>query len=552
MRLVERLAKNVPVRRTKRTGRHVKAAPASSTQQRESTHQTIDPDLHSIAGFRVLRRIATGERVDVFLGHAHGSFDGISEPASGPEGFVAALRVFRPDVAAESISAEIEAMSCLQEGLPRLSDVATLDDGRTCLVVERLGPSIADVLARRRISAGEAVTLCAPIVVTVDRLHDAGFVLGRLSPADVLLDHVGRPTIAGLGALRRLTASELTPGERFDAVIADYRLLADFIEAIFGNGESARGREIAAWLRSKLSERPFEPCAAELERRVFAVAQAEPLRTELPGSSRALPMRIEVRESTSGSDDSTSQSAPASRERAERRPRPSALLDALGIVPADSLDRLGDALDAPIISRLRARCRALFAARRRSFIVGASVCAAVLVVALSVVPPGDAPSETAGASVNGAGHAEVADGEAVSDATDSTGHSARSKDGGEVPTSADTVERTETVDPAVVAAELIGRRHECLADLSLTCLEQVVQPGSPLVVRDSAEIVRAQHGEPPSSERQDLTSRESRVVGDLGTAVIVEFVSSEHDTLPASALIVRGENGWRLREVFGG
>ena len=60
------------------------------------------------------------------------------------------LRVYDADVPGESIARELEAMSADASGtLPGLLDVASLDDGRCCLVVERLGGPAAVANHRR-------------------------------------------------------------------------------------------------------------------------------------------------------------------------------------------------------------------------------------------------------------------------------------------------------------------------------------------------------------------------------------------------------------------
>ena len=114
------------------------------------------------------------------------------------------MRVYASSVPGESIATEIEAMTADTSGaLPELYDVATLDDGRCCLAVERLpGPTLAGLLIGRTLDPGEAVTILAPVVVAVAELAESGFVHTRLSASDVILDATGRPRVIGLGALQ--------------------------------------------------------------------------------------------------------------------------------------------------------------------------------------------------------------------------------------------------------------------------------------------------------------------------------------------------------------
>jgi eukaryotic-like serine/threonine-protein kinase len=512
---------------------------------RESQPGTVGPDGSTtpsfgttVAGFRVLRRIAAGSRVDVVLGHADElTRTGGPSRAPGPDagvGCIAALRVYRADVPPESIALEIEAMSRVQPGsLPTLSDVTTLDDGRVCLIVDRLGLSVAELLRQGELTPGEAVTVCAPVVVAIDRLHAAGFALGRLSAADVLLDEVGRPVVSGLGCLRDLEPSRTGAVERAEAVGNDYRDLAEFIDVVFARAGSDAGAGVSQWLRDRLAARPFLPCAAELERRIFEVAEAEPLRTHAPGVAvRALPVRVgagahEIPGAAGRSADASTELPARGRRRGV-----ASFLEGLGIAPDETVERLGDALDAPLFTRLRGRFEALRRVRGRAVIVAGSVAAAVLVLALTAIPPGAGTEETPA--------------EAIEAHQPAAGTVAPSGDADATPLGG-----AEVSDPAEAALRLLAERRRCLVELSLACLEHVVQPNSALSARDRTTIIGAQQGG-AVSPGPTLTSRAASVVGDLGEAVIVELVAADPGTPPASALIVRGEEGWRLREVFGG
>ena len=182
----------------------------------------------SLAGYRLLRRIANGDRADVYLATVDRHHPGDVDVAA-----LVAVRVYPSSMPGESIATEIEAMTADTSGaLPELYDVATLDDGRCCLAVERLpGPTLAGLLIGRTLDPGEAVTILAPVVVAVARLAESGFVHTRLSANDVILDATGRPRVIGLGALRRLPA-EAQQRERTDLVRSGHEVLADLIEEV--------------------------------------------------------------------------------------------------------------------------------------------------------------------------------------------------------------------------------------------------------------------------------------------------------------------------------
>src|SRR6476646_10037988 len=97
----------------------------------------------------------------------------------------------------------------------RLHCATPLEDGRLALVLDLVdGGSLAAVVAGRgHLSAGECVTVLAPIARAVADLHTAGVLHGDLSPGNVLFAADGRPMLSDLG-VARLT------GERVEDVWA--------------------------------------------------------------------------------------------------------------------------------------------------------------------------------------------------------------------------------------------------------------------------------------------------------------------------------------------
>jgi hypothetical protein len=87
---------------------------------------------------------------------------------------------------------------------------------RVALVLDLLeGGSLGALLAvRGRLSAGEVVTVCAPVAAALAHVHAHGVVHGDLSPGNVVFTAEGRPVLTDLGVGRVIgetAAAEVTP-----------------------------------------------------------------------------------------------------------------------------------------------------------------------------------------------------------------------------------------------------------------------------------------------------------------------------------------------------
>lgn len=181
----------------------------------------------------------------------------------------------------------------------------------TALVLELLaGGGLAEVVASRgHLSPGETVTVIAPIAQALAGLHDLGVVHGDLSPGNVLLDSLGRPSLADLG-FSRLTgeapgdvhgtdgyvAPEVLDGREPDRDSDVYALAALAWLCLTGAppGHVAERLDLASAVpdaselveavEGALSSDPADrPEADELAIAVFDAVEAEPLRMISPG-----------------------------------------------------------------------------------------------------------------------------------------------------------------------------------------------------------------------------------------------------------------------------
>lgn len=187
------------------------------------------------------------------------------------------------------------------------------------LVCDRAAGTLADVLAAHGpLTAGMAVTACAPVAQALAALHRKAIVHGAVHPACIEITTAGRPLLAGLlsarpaggesapvpGA-RRFAAPEVLRGEP-RAPAADVYALAAMVRAVLGGAPSTSAGQSAAstaWPgvaegvsgqldRALASEPGLRPGADELAAALLTMAAPEPL--VLPpslGSSRRLPMR---------------------------------------------------------------------------------------------------------------------------------------------------------------------------------------------------------------------------------------------------------------------
>lgn len=524
-----------------------------------------------LAGYRVVRRLASGPRADVYLGHS-------STPGVPP----VALKVFRPEANSESIEREIHTLCEAQGGrFVHLIDLATLPDARVCLVLERLDPrSLGRILQDRPcISPGEAVTILAPIVATLADLHEHGLAHSSLDLGSVLLHASGRPVLAGLGSLRDLPD---LPSARISLLREDYNRLAALLQGVLGHLDASSGltvlrraERLIEDFRAAARSTPFLPCLGELERSLFDWSVPAPLRlnagesagtpgqAEAPGPS-LLPFPV-LAPGESAALSSGAAGYPAGRPGRHRQPVPDPATGApigidtawtwqdpspydddlelrpaapktvgSGTAPAGRLLRgaqltarirtraLGLVDAQPVLAARRRIVRGLRARRRPLLILGL-VAASGVVLALTLIPAGGEAGR--GQDI---GATTVAVAPEVSAPPDVMGD-----------------------DPTLAVTALLTLRSACRESASIVCLDGVDQSGSAAMAADSYDVWQAQQG--GLSEREPAyASWPVTLVERTGNMALVALAPADAgaDGKPASVLVVKGEAGWRLREIF--
>jgi serine/threonine protein kinase len=494
-----------------------------------------------------------------------------------------------------SIEQTVRALSTLTETrpgrMPALLDLATLPDGRVVLVLERVGGgSLSDLLrTRQRIDPGEAVTILAPVVAALSAVHESGFRHTTLCQSSVLFDASGRPVLCGLGGLRELPPFGMAstgaigeqprsagqPPARFDCVREDYARLTVLLRSVFDHLEpdspvTRRAEPIAAWFEVATATIPFEPCLGELERRLFEWAPAcpvrdgrlarqersrTPARLNTRGEAAAMPAGEQPHRSpTKGSGAGSrhhSHDRPRRRRRVEGRARfdvfhlpAEVAVIASTVLEGNPLAALGKRIRDGALTRMRGK--------RRPIIAAACLGAAVVVLALTLIPLRLPPSGSSAAQPSagpqsagpGAAGTSLPGGGAPSgQPSDSPGGAAR------IPG----VDRAAIAgdDPLLAATALLRVRARCLAAASVICLDAADQAGSVALATDGYTVRMVQQGA-PAIAGMTWESHTAGLAERSGDSALVTLTPGQNDPerKPASLLVVKGEAGWRLREIF--
>lgn len=494
--------------------------------------------LEWLAGYRVLRRLGSGSRATVYLAHAGGGGDGGdggSAGSAGSAGPPVAIKVFEPFVSAESLDAEIDALSSVTSlHVVRMLDIAIAPGRPRCIVLQRLaGGSLAARLARGpALTAGAAVTVLVCVARGLDALRSAGFTHERLSPTTVLFDEDGCPVLTGLGhAVPTANAGTVGP-------TALARLIRTVFDHVDDPTAARRAEELSRWLEETETR---GLAAAAIEDRLFELAEPEPvLQVAEPQPDRAEEPRnghepVPARAVVGGQRPQ----AEGASLRARAAPRTAAHVARLDTAP-------WWLRGAELTEALRRRVRQ----RKRPLVVAGVVGGALLVLALTLLPgngrsaatatPTDAPERTPSAS-----SAPAAVGAAPK-------HSPRAS-----PAAAAAIGGS---DPVAATMALLAQRRTCLQTRAPACLEAVDQDGSPMLDADRSLIASglaaqaAQAGQQPGRPSHTYEGYDASLIQRSGGSALIALAppgaGGAGTPKPASALVIEGETGWRLREVF--
>lgn len=453
-----------------------------------------------IAGFRVLRRLGGGRRSDVYLG---------VRPSGGEP---VALKVFRADEPEAGRDAELSILTTVTApSLPAFVDVSSVVGGGLCVILEQLpGPTLAQLLAsRRHLADGEVVTLLAPLVATVSLLHAAGYSLGAVNSRSLRFTADGRPVLTSLHDARALSTHD--GSARNAAIRCDYGMLAGFVDELAALIER-ESLPVAELLHAARVGRPLDDPLPIVERRLFAWAPPLPVVLGADGMlADPIPARLGGVLAAGSVETDAGTGGAADVEAGAWAARWAAWAD-----------------EGPL-RRLAVRALPLVRGRRRPMIVGGALAAAVTTALLVTMPVG-----AAGGVDRSASHT----------AGTPTPSSAAGPTTAAQPIGSPGVLTAD--DPVAAASVLLSARSACLAGTSATCLTGVDEADSPLAEADAAAVQSR-------SESLDIPSSAVLAVsGRTGDAVVLSatLAAGGAETTTASLLLMKGEAGWRLREIF--
>jgi hypothetical protein len=495
--------------------------------------------MREFGGYRLVRTLGGGDRGEVWLGRQDDIGASSEQDGSMPAPRLVAVKVFRRKVERASINAEVEALTRVSSRhIMGLLDLTEDSSGLPCLIAQQLDPGgLPRLLSdRTTISAGEAITVLAPIAASLRSLHRAGVVHGGLRASKVLFDDEGAPVIAGFGS-SRLFAPRGRPVTRVqraeEAGVSDdlARLAALARGVLLRTYEVEQTAAILEWLDSTMATVPLGTFAEEFTQRLFDVADPMPLHANGAGPVHAQP-RASSLSSGRAAAIANGENPSAPRGLPDGRPP---WLRALGL--PDWLENLiAQLLKGELEKRLVRLRRSLAAVRTPVKVVGAA--AVLSIVGTLAVIGAASPSASAPVAAPSSG-AEVEN------------YPAPSRGGYVQPAPSVLADAIGGDDPIAAATALLSRRAACLNELSVICLDGVDQLDSAAWEADQHAVRSAQESGTPI-ELFDFGEDGLVLVDRMGdTALLALGTTQESDERePASVLVIRTEAGWRIRDVL--
>lgn len=488
--------------------------------------------MDSVGGFRLVRRLGSGMRAEVHLGHSTGGADAGARTA--------AIKVYRPTTSRASVDREVDALArCSSRFLLRLDDLAMARDDMPVLILNRIGSMSLSTwcLEREQITHGEAVTVIAPLAEAVEELQRVGVAHGNIRLSTVYFDDGGAPVLIGFGSARIVgempaaaTEHSLSPAqvEATPGLIKDLKDLRSLARTVLDCTPASTARSaLTEWLSA--SDLDLMRFSEELRERLFELAAPTPV--DLRPANDRVTTAHPGRPVDSQLDDTSDTVAVPQWLAVLHLPR---WLEDL--VPDGRFE---------LIARTRA---ALSAVRRPVWIIAGAVTALLVIatvfVGLSDQVSADAAPESAGSGtavhpsddVRPSPRASVI--EPVASDSRADGASALTGE-----------------DPVAAVSTLLRIRAACFTQKSALCLDGVDHPSSAAMEADVYSIVRAGDAR-ASPAGPDLTISTPVLVEHLGGSAILrlEFPDGPPGEVPlrVSVLVVKGQSGWRIRDLMTG
>jgi hypothetical protein len=498
-----------------------------------------------VAGYRLIRLVGRGRSSVVHLARAERATD--HDAATN-----VAVKIVPPTERSRGEAEIVALQSVVSEHVVALRDVATLADGSLC-VVQTLGSrgTAAALLARRgSLTPGETVTLVVSVLRGLGDLHEAGLVHGALDLTHVLIDATGRPLLGGLGSSRPLSGGgALADAGGGDPVEQDLTRVSRMVRALRDPVDARGAVSDAGWdtwleLLDSVIHGESALTAHDLAERLLDVADAAPL-ADAGGRPDIDGVDVRLADTASTADIRRRAGRSRPRERDEAR------------TPRIDAHRHRAARESParraslrLVGLRRVMRRELDAVRPRVWVLGATALLLLAVGAVGLPLLADAA------------HGEAAEPTAEPTATGSPSGAASTQ----LPTAApsaipDTTDADSAAaaspDPDVAAPALLRLRAACLRRADLACVSTVDEAGSAIEDADRTTVSAGggDHSGDGSLHVTDLRGPARR----MGDGALVELrpdpAEGEEATggpgrRPASLLIVRGEAGWRIRDLM--
>lgn len=193
---------------------------------------------------------------------------------------------------------------------------------------------------------------------------------------------------------------------------------------------------------------------------------------------------------------------------------------AIRLARSSSRARAVETADGHPVRALHKNIRMALRARRRPLVVAGLVAASVVVLALTLLPPGGWQ------------------------------HGGTPESASETPSEpASSAAAVIDDDPVVAVPQLLVQRSGCLTSASVVCLDGVDQAGSAVMASDSYAVRQAQQGI-SADAGPDYVRWTPSLAERTGNMALVVLAPPDAHSKPASALVIKGEAGWRLREIF--